>query len=206
MRRLALERSAAPANRMATRMMERNAQSALPPVTERAQQEFPILQSLGLSYVDAPRENAGYLEFWPSDERGTLQHPRPQAIPAGKAGVEVRSTQTRPIDVMGDVASHHMIETDPYVKGYYQSFQQSLEPWQRERLREQYEYSRENFGEDRPFEQWLEMSGMPGYFRGHPFQQWEDSARMYTPGQIESLDDMMAYLRGQKHPLQTRKK
>jgi hypothetical protein len=187
-------------------MLESAARPAMPPVTQRAQEEFPVLGGLGLSYVENPKEGAGYLEFWPAGEPGTLPYPRPQGIPQGKAGVEVRSSQTRPIDVMGDVASHHMIEADPYVKGYYKDFEKSLEPWQRERLREQYEYSRQHFGEDRSFDAWLEMSGLPGYFRGYPFDQWEDPARMYTPGQMEGLDDMMAYLRGQKHPLQTRKK
>ena len=104
--------------------------------------------------------------------------------------------RTRPIDVMGDVASHGMVNTDGVMNYYYNEFKRTLKPWQKDRLKKQYEYSKKNLGEKRDFNKWLEMSGLPGYFRGYAFKQWEKPNEMYTPEQRAMFDDMMNYLRG----------
>jgi hypothetical protein len=161
----------------------------------QAAQEFPILRDLSVGYKESFGKGQGYLEFWPADETGTSDAPRPQEFPMGTVGVEVYDPKTRPIDIMGDVASHHLIQTDPYVKKAYEVFETSLTGDQRARLQDQYEYARRNEGERRPFNEWYEHSGLPGYFRGYAFDQWENAAELYTPDQRQLFDNMMDYLR-----------
>lgn len=165
-------------------------------VFDEAKRQYPILGSLGLAYKNNPGGGQGYLEFWPGEETGTPERPRPKEFPMGQAGVEVFNQSTRPIDIMGDVASHHLINQDPYVKQHYQQFEQSLTPQQQGRLTKQYLYAKANEGEQRPYQQWYRMSGLPAYFRGYAFQQWDRPEEMYTPQQMQRFDKMMEYLRG----------
>lgn len=168
-----------------------------PGIFDQAQQQYPILKKHDIQY----RENFGgdqsgnMLESWPPGETGTPDRPRPQEFNSDKLGVEVFDPKTRPIDVLGDVVSHHLVEADPKIRGYYDGFVNSLEPWQHERLQEQYQHAKENEGEARPFEDWKQSSGLPAYFRGYPFQQWSKSEDMYTPSQMKKLDRMMGYLK-----------
>ena len=164
---------------------------------QQAQSEFPILKNVNPLFKYNPSGGQGFLEFWPGKEIGSTEHPRPKEFPLGQIGVEVYDPKTRPIDIMGDIASHHLVETDPRMKGYYKQFQESLTPDQRGDLQRQYKHAQENFGEKRPYAQWEQASGLPGYFRGYPFQQWEDSD-IYTPDQITMFQEMMSYLRGGK--------
>ena len=163
-----------------------------------AKEEYPILGDLDLGYKWNPGAHQGYLESWPEDEEGTPEYPRPKEFPLGTLGIEVFDPKTRPIDIMGDVASHFLKDSDPTVAQHYRRFEQSLTSEQRERLKEQYEHEKEKEGEKRPFEQWYEHSGLPGYFRGYAFMQWKDPEEMYTPGQMQDFDSMMRYFRGKR--------
>jgi hypothetical protein len=160
-----------------------------------AMKEFPILGRLGLAYKYNPGGGEGFLEFWPGDEPGTKNHPRPPEFPLGQMGVEVYNPKTRPSDIMGDVASHHLVNVDPPMQAYSQQFQESMTPEQQQRLHEQYVYAQENFGETRPEEHWRNVTGMPGYFRGYAFDQWETPKELYTQEQMTMFDEMMQYLR-----------
>ena len=162
---------------------------------EQAQQQYPILQGLGLGYKYNPGGGKGFLEFWPGDESGTPEYPRPKEFAPGQSGLEVYDPKTRPIDIMGDVASHYLVQTDPQMKAYYKQFQKSLTPDQLGRLQQQYQYARQNEGETRPYEQWHEHSGIPGYFRGYAFQQWDRPEELYTPKQLKMFDEINAYLK-----------
>lgn len=113
----------------------------------------------------------------------------------GTTGIEVYNPKTRPIDIMGDVASHYLTQTDPTVKSFYEQFQQSMTPRQRDIMKEQYQHARQNEGEARPYDQWHERTGLPGYFRGYVFDQWPNAREMYTPKQIEMFDKMHEYLK-----------
>jgi len=165
---------------------------------DQAKQQYPILKDLGLNFKYNPQMGgqSGMLEFWPGDEQGTPKTPRPKEFPIGSLGVEVFDKKTRPIDILGDVVSHHLVNSDPTVKDYYNQFKQSLTPDQKTRLQSQYQWAQKNYGETRPYQQWEEHSGMPAYFRGYPFQQWDDAASAYTPEQLLMLDEMMKYLKG----------
>ena len=161
---------------------------------EQARQQYPVLKGLDLQYKENFGKGKGFLEFWPEKEIGSPEYPRPKEFPMGKAGLEIRDPNTRPIDVLGDITSHYLIHNDPKVAGYYDKFKQSLTPDQQARLKEQYTYAQKNFGENRPYEQWLDASGLPGYFRGYAFRQWDNAKELYTPEQIKMFDSMMQYL------------
>jgi hypothetical protein len=59
---------------------------------------------------------------------------------------------------------------------------------------DRYNYAVENYGEDRPFDQWLEVSGLDAFIRGHAVGQWPKD--YYTDMQKEFIDAMMQKIRG----------
>lgn len=161
----------------------------------QAQQQYPILSTLGMQFKMNPQPNRGFLEFWPGHETGTPEAPRPQEFPMGTAGLEVYDPNTRPIDILGDVTSHHLMNADPVIKNYYSAFEQSLTPQQQARLTQQYLYAKRNHGETRPYPEWYQMSGLPAYFRGYAFNQWDRPEELYTQPQMQQFDQMMNYLK-----------
>jgi hypothetical protein len=168
-----------------------------PNVFAQAQQQYPILNNRDILYKFSPSQRPEQLEAWPPQETGTPDSPRPSEFPVGKYGIEVYNPQTRPIDILGDVVSHFLVNTDPRIKDYYSRFSASISPQQEARLRDQYQWSRLHEGERRTYDEWRSASGLPAYFRGYPFQQWspEFVQGAYTPEQRSMLDDMMNYLR-----------
>ena len=166
---------------------------------EQAQQQFPILQKLSLGYKYNPGGGQGYLESWPSGEVGSQDVPRPKEFPLNQFGVEIYNPKTRPEDIMGDVASHYLVNTDPRTRMYYQQFRQSFTPSQLGILRDQYTRARRDEGETRGFPEWREASGFPAYFRGYPFKQWpektESGETLYEPHQKVLLDSMLGYFK-----------
>lgn len=169
-----------------------------PSVMDQAQQQYPALKALGLQFKQSPPDqNGNKLEYWPPGEGGTPDRPRPQEFDLKKPGVEVYGNKARPIDILGDVVSHHMIETDPTISRVYSAFEKSVTPQQEQLLAQQYQYAQQHSGENRSFEVWKDKTGLPAFFRGHPFQQWpaEFNQQVYTPQQTQLLDGMMNYLK-----------
>jgi hypothetical protein len=123
-----------------------------PMLLEAAKKEYPILDQYDIGYKYSPKQDSGYLEFFPADEPGSPERPRPKEFPMGKIGVEVYDPKTRPIDMLGDITSHYLIYEDPQVKQYYDQFQNSLNIGQYDRLRNQYQFAQQNYGEQRPYE------------------------------------------------------
>jgi hypothetical protein len=174
-----------------------------PTIVADAQKQWPILNrpDIHYRYNLQAKNTPGGLEAWPPGETGTPDRPRPSDFPSDAYGIEIYNPKTtRPLDVLGDVTSHFLVNTDPTIKDYYQRFQQSLSPDQHARLQEQYRHSQRHEGEKRPYDLWLKQSGMPAYFRGYPFKQWPDSfnQKAYTPEQRKMLDEMMTYLKTAK--------
>lgn len=152
--------------------------------------EFPTIgkAAKGYAYRQSPATDGRMLEFYPQGERDSFDPSKP--------AIEVFGDRAKPLDVAGDIVSHHLAKGgDPHVTKTYQDFEKSLSPEQQGRLREQYAYAQKNEGERRPFEQWYQQTGLPAYFRGYPFKQWQGVDHFYTPEQRASLDDMMGYLR-----------
>ena len=177
-----------------------SSEASHPSLLDQAREQYPVLNNYDIGYKNNIGGGPGYMESWSPTETGTPDFPRPQEFPPGQFGVENYRADSRPIDVLADVASHHLINVDPTVKQAYQNFQGSLEPWQEDILKDQYQYAQQNENEQRPYEDWKSASGVPGYFRGYTFQQWPDefNKNAYTPEQIKNLDGVMDYLRGTK--------
>lgn len=157
----------------------------------RAKSEFPILNKMNFGYLYNPKPDRGFLEYWPQGEGGAPDYPRPREFPMDSIGIEVYDRRTRPMDIMGDITSHGLIYSDPEIMSHYETFKKSLTPRQKEYLKKQYEHS----GDKRPYKDWEERSGLPAYFRGYAFQQWDRPNEMYTTEQMRNFDRMMQYLR-----------
>lgn len=167
-------------------------------VIEQAKQRYKVLREMGLVgvYTDAPGKY-GDIEAWPPEEAGTADYKRPEGIPLEKFGVQVfNSGKTKPIDVLADVASHHLVYTDPTMIGYYQQFKDSLTQQQKNGFKEDYQHAIKYEGETRPFDTWLEVSRLPTYFRGYTFNQWpeEFTSKVFTPDQIKLFNQVRDYL------------
>ena len=167
-------------------------------VFQQALKQYPIVQGLGLSFQHTPRQGDNQLEFWTPGEPGTADQPRPQSIPLDKPGVEVYSDKVQPDDILGDVITHYLRNSDPVVKGAYDSFVSSMTADQKSILQQQYNYSKENEGETRPFEQWAQADGIPAWVRGYAVNQWpkEFTDKVLKPEQKQLLDNMMTYVKG----------
>lgn len=176
-----------------------------PDAVAKAREQYPILKGMDFAATQSP-QTAGddrMLESWqPNDPgwtwgSGNTYYPRPKGIPNDKFGIEILDPKTRPLDVLGDVVSHQLVNTDPKIAGYYQQFKDSLTPEQHAQLQEQYQYAQQNEGETRPYAEWEQASGLPAYFRGYAFDQWpkDFNDKAYTPEQRKMFDDMMSYLK-----------
>lgn len=180
---------------------------AKPNLLDQARERYPILKNYDYGYTEKFRPNAGFLEHWEPGDAGvapsstqSLDALRPQQLPMDKPGLEIRDPNTRPIDILGDIVSHNLINTDPVVKQAYDKLQGSMNPAQQAILQDQYEYAKKHEGETRPFEDWKTATGMPGFFRGYAFQQWpkEFNDKAYTPEQRDDLDKLVKYLSGEE--------
>lgn len=172
---------------------------------DQARAQYPVLKNYDYGYTENFRPNAGFMEHWEPGDPGaepngptSLDALRPSQLPMDKHGLEIRDPKTTPLDVLGDITSHHLVNADPVVKKAYQDLQNSLTPNQQGILQDQYEYAKKNEGETGGFEDWKQRAGMPGLFRGYAFQQWpaDFNQKAYTPDQMKKLDGMMDYLRG----------
>lgn len=163
---------------------------------ERAQQEYPYLSDKNIAYKYSPGQGRGFLEFYDPEEIGSPEFPRPKELPLGKIGIEVFDPKTRTIDILADYVSHYGVEKDPFLMERYKQFIGSMTPQQRQHLQNQYKYYQQDpeYKEQRPYEDWEKASGLPGYFRGYTFNQWENPQEIYTPEQMKMLDEVKKYL------------
>lgn len=163
---------------------------------QQAQDQYPVLKNYDYGYKYSEGRAPFMLEHWePGMSTSIPGVDRPKEFGADQHGIEVFDPKTTPMDVTGDIVSHHLRNVDPTIKGTYDGFQKSLEPWQHDILKEQYAHAQKSYGEDQPYDKWAQDSGIPAYFRGLPFQQWPGREDMYTPDQVTKLNGMMNYLR-----------
>ena len=174
-------------------VMEAMQEDRTPDFLSQAQESFPYLKGKDLDVIYTPKpQESRMLEFYPPDEPGAPEAPRPKNLPMGRVGIEVFNPKVRPIDILGDYVSHYGVQADPELKKYYGQFQQALDP---KSMQERYRFHQENFGETRPYEQWYESTGLPEIFRGYTFNQFGDNAaEIYTPQQLMILDQVKKYL------------
>ena len=144
-------------------------------------QRYPYLARYQDRYEMRPGEN---YEFYPQGERDS---------PNGKTRVIMAPEDAPADDIAGEMVSHDLAQgVDPTLSNAYAEFQRGMTPDQESHLRHQYDWERENYGEDRDFETWRKVSGQPAYFRGYMFGQWP--ADEYTPEQRATFDKLRAML------------
>jgi hypothetical protein len=181
-----------PQNTAAYKLLSSSYQNAL--------KMYPSLANYNFDYkVSADKPENYYLETWSPNDPGGPGYTRPADLALDKPVVEIMKQNALPEDIMGDIVSHQLVKTSEPYKTAYNSFVKSLEPWQWDILNKQYKHETElkQNPETRPFEQWLEMSGLPSYFRGYLFNQWE-SPDYYTKDQLKSFDDLNKYMKSKK--------
>lgn len=166
-----------------------------------AAQQYPILKNLNVQSVTTPMQGDNrMLEFWPPDEPGDEQYPRPKELQMGRPGVQIISPNTKPSDVAADIVSHYLVNQDPKLSGLYQQFSNTFQsPEMQARLQHDYEWSKQNEGEKRPFQDWASITRIPDYFRGYMFKQWPASSysQAYTDEQRALMDQMNSYITDQ---------
>jgi hypothetical protein len=159
---------------------------------KQAQSDYPYLANSGLVATYSGKGGGKRkLEYWPRGEPGNARTPRPSSIPIDKAGVEIFDRDVSPKDILADYVSHEAVTSDPRLRQLYSEFQATVPD---ATMRERYEYHRKNLGEDRDYETWRERTGMPEYFRGYTFDQWQDAKRFYSPEQLRKLDEIRSYI------------
>lgn len=173
-----------------------------PNLLERARQEFPAIAKAtsNYGYKENFQEGMGWLEHWSKGE--------PDSFDPTRESLEIYNPKTRPLDIAGDIVSHNLARggpgSDPKLTSYYNKFEKSMTPWQRDQIHRDYQFDREHWNEKRPFQKWYNASGLPAYFRGYAFDQWHEGVsprnptghELYTPDQKTMFDEMMTYLRG----------
>lgn len=175
---------------IATRLAGRDAPTP-PSLLDRTIAEYPALaEHLRSSAFRVSPQTAGDrrgLEFYPPGEERSFDPTRP--------AIEVFDPQAQPKDIAGDLVSHWLARGhDPVATKAYNEFEASLTPEQHRALRSHYEWDRKH-GEDRDYATWYRMSGLPAYFRGRLFKQWDENDGPYTPDQLRRFSELDRYLR-----------
>ena len=154
--------------------------------------QYPYLVGKPIDFLYTPNPNADvYLETYDPEETGPPHARRPKELPMGRYGIQVFKPTTRPIDILGDYVSHAGVNEDPILKKLYADFKSATpDAVMKARYKEH-----QSFGEKRPYSKWLERTGYPELFRGYTFDQFgSDSARMYSPEQLNILNKVKQYV------------
>lgn len=167
-----------------------------PSLVDRTIQEYPGLEEplRAIAFRVSPRAKGDRrgLEFYAPDEE--------RSFAPGHVAIEVFDPEAQPKDVAGDLVSHWLARgRDPVVTHAYNEFEASLTPEQKATLRSHYAWDRKH-GEDRDYATWYRMSGLPAYFRGRLFRQWDENDGPYTPEQLARFELLDRYLRTPKRP------
>jgi hypothetical protein len=71
-------------------------------IFDRARQEIPDLQSADMGVIYTPRDGDQKLRYWQADEAGEPDNPRPEALPVGRAGMQLFNSNVSPDDILGE--------------------------------------------------------------------------------------------------------
>ncbi len=162
-------------------------------VYDAAVEMYPILEEYPYTVVETPDKNSPYyLEHFSPEETDSPEYPRPDGIPIDEYGLQIFK-DVKPEDVAGDIISHHLVNADEILSKKYQRFKDVVPL---ETMVSRYNYHKENLGEERNFNDWVERTGYPELFRGYVFNQFDEKTKnkIYTPEQIEVLDDIKEYI------------
>lgn len=155
-------------------------------------QKYPKLQGanwqVGYGKSNDPNQQ---LEFYPPDES---RNPKPgnPYIEIFNKGLQGDALQSA---IFGDML-HYAPTISPQFAQSRQQFQNSLTPQQIDFHKRRYSES----GDPRPFDQWMNQSGLDAHIRGYLAPDSADEWRRgkaYTPEQIKILEAMKTYLSSQ---------
>ena len=158
-----------------------------------AKKMYPILRDYPYKIVNTPDEDSPFfLEHFSPGETGSLEMPRPKNISINEYGLQIFK-DVRPEDIAGDIISHHLVNEDEYLSEEYQKFKNSTPI---ETMESIYEYEKNNFGEERDFNSWLERTGYPQLLRGYVFNQFNEEKidKTYNSEQKEILENIKNYV------------
>ena len=170
-------------------------------VFQQAEAKYPRFKKAGLAYTKSPNDGSGrIIEAWDEGDKGGFKmggetRYRPEELPLDQRGIEDFSDKTTPLDLYGDYASHYGVNEDGDLRDKYLEFSGDvpMETMQKRYGHAQAEAAK--YGEKvAPFDVWNSRSGMPEFFRGLTFKQWENAREMYTPKQIKQLEGIQDLL------------
>jgi hypothetical protein len=158
--------------------------------------QYPVLAGHDWQVIEGdPRwnEGGGYAEFYAPDEGYNPYQGKP-TIAMFERGL-MRSPEEQQQMVFGDML-HHLPQVDPKFNAMREQYQGSMTPEQREINRNAYRRGQNEYGEDRPYSDWMEQSRLDAHLRGYIAPDHNNNwAGSYTPEQVELLKSMQRYLR-----------
>jgi hypothetical protein len=180
--------------------------------------EYPYLADKNIPIVYTPGQGAGFLETWNKTEPGSEQDKRPEGLPLGSHGIQVRNPDTGPKEILGDYLSHVASKVDPETgkpedpKFYnlYKKFEETMQtPEMKKRLEKDYKFEKKEQeklkAEGKPYldigtkEHYIENNRIPAYMRGYVTDQWDSewNQSWMNSKQKRIMDQMKAHVKGE---------
>jgi hypothetical protein len=136
-------------------------------------------------------EGGGYLEFYPPDES---YNPVPGKPTISIFDKTLNPEQTQQM-VFGDML-HYLPQVDPEFGAMREQYRQSLTPEQQGVDRRAYQRGVDEYGENRPYDRWMDVSRLDAHLRGYlspdKNNEWAGS---YNPEQLELFKSMQDLLK-----------
>jgi hypothetical protein len=158
---------------------------------EAVYQQYPALREGKFQARRA--EGEGQLEFFPPDEAFNPM-PGVPLIEVYNPEFEGEALQKA---LFGD-ALHYMHRVNPKFNELREAFRSSLTPQQKEASHRRHDWYAQNWGEERSYDQWFDVSDLDAHIRGYLAPDERDEWRdIYTDKQKFILEAMKAELKGQ---------
>ena len=180
--------------------------------------EYPYLADKNIPLIYTPGQGAGFLETWDKKETGSEQDKRPEGLPLGSYGIQVRDSNTGPKEILGDYLSHVASKLDPDTgkpedpKFYslYKEFEKTMQtPDMQKRLERDYKFEKREQeqlkSQGKPYldvgtkEHYIQNNRIPAYMRGYVTDQWDSdwNQSWMTPKQTKIMNKMKAHVKGE---------
>lgn len=180
--------------------------------------EYPYLADKNIPLIYTPGQGAGFLETWDKKEIGSEQDKRPEGLPLGSYGIQVRDSNTGPKEILGDYLSHVASKLDPDTgkpedpKFYslYKEFEKTMQtPDMQKRLERDYKFEKREQeqlkSQGKPYldvgtkEHYIQNNRIPAYMRGYVTDQWDSdwNQSWMTPKQTKIMNKMKAHVKGE---------
>ena len=165
-------------------------------------EEYPVVIGWGIKVIDErgtplgleAMERGGKAEYFRQDETGHPSRPNPHL---GTPTIEIYdpSVSGKSLEnlIFGDMLHHAKV--DPEFDELRNKFKKSITRTQHMIDKNAYKRDQQERGEDRPYEQWHDVSRLDAYIRGAISPDAQDAwAGSYTPQQEELINAMKTLL------------